>query len=238
MIKLFEQFNNEQEIIDICKKYNIKRYTINDDGSIDVDGDVDLYKMNLNKLPIKFNKVNGYFSCSWNVLTSLEGCPNITNSNFSCSYNNLTSLDGSPNKVGWNFDCSSNQLTSLEGCPMEVDVDFICYNNNLTSLEGCPLRVSGTLSCINNKITTLKGFPMIIEGNLDLMYNPISIIDSSVEVKGDIYISDTNFDDKIKSLSQEKLKILFEHGVDYDIYKSDGTINDSRLERLFKDFEV
>ena len=36
MIKLFEQFNNEQEIKDICTKYDIENYIINPDGSIDV----------------------------------------------------------------------------------------------------------------------------------------------------------------------------------------------------------
>ncbi len=37
MIKLFEQFNNEQEIKDICTKYGIEKYIINPDGSIDVN---------------------------------------------------------------------------------------------------------------------------------------------------------------------------------------------------------
>ena len=53
-----------------------------------------------------------------------------------------------------------------------------------------------------------------------------------------IRINSTNFDDKIKSLPQDKLRIVFEHGVDYDIFKKDGSINDSRLERLFKDFDL
>ncbi len=39
-------------------------------------------------------------------------------------------------------------------------------------------------------------------------------------------------------LPQEKLKILFEHGVDYEIFRSDGTTNFNRLERLFKDFNI
>ena len=47
MIKLFEQFSNEQKIHDICKKYNIKNYSINTDGSIDVDGNVDLSNQKL-----------------------------------------------------------------------------------------------------------------------------------------------------------------------------------------------
>ena len=87
-------------------------------------------------------------------------------------------------------------------------------------------------------ITTLKGGPMVINGDFDLRNNPISIIDSSISITRDIALKDTKFDDKIKSLSQEKLRILFEHGIDYDIFRKDGSINDSRLERLFSDFEI
>ena len=50
-IKLFESFN---DIDSICKKYNITNYTINSDGSIDVDGDVNLSNRGLTKLPLKF----------------------------------------------------------------------------------------------------------------------------------------------------------------------------------------
>ena len=38
---------SEQEIHDICRKYNIINYTINPDGSIDVNGDVYISKTNL-----------------------------------------------------------------------------------------------------------------------------------------------------------------------------------------------
>ena len=37
---------NEQKIHDICKVYNINNYTINSDGSIDVDGNVNLSTVN------------------------------------------------------------------------------------------------------------------------------------------------------------------------------------------------
>ncbi len=36
---------------------------------------VDLYNKRLTKLPLKFNKINGYFDCGYNKLTSLEGSP-------------------------------------------------------------------------------------------------------------------------------------------------------------------
>ena len=85
---------------------------------------------------------------------------------------------------------------------------------------------------------SLIGSPIIVRKDLILTDNPISIVDSSIEVYGDIHIDDTNFDDKIKSLSQDKLRILFEHGVDYNIFDKEGNINDSRLERMFKDFNI
>jgi hypothetical protein len=89
-----------------------------------------------------------------------------------------------------------------------------------------------------NHITTLKGFPSIVKGDLSIRYNGIRKIDSSISVYGYIDIEETKLIDMIIELPQEKLKVLFEHGVDYDIFRSDGTINFNRLERLFKDFEL
>jgi hypothetical protein len=74
-------------INDICKKWGIENYTINDDGSIDVQGNVDLSDMGLTKLPIKFRNVTGYFYCSYNQLVTLEGSPQRVGGDFYC-YNN------------------------------------------------------------------------------------------------------------------------------------------------------
>ena len=104
-----------QEIHDICKKYEIKNYTINPDGSIDVEGSVYLFNMNLDKLPLKFNRVSGYFICSRNRLTSLEGCPKEVGETFYCSSNKLTSLQYSPEIVYGRFYCGDNPLESLDG---------------------------------------------------------------------------------------------------------------------------
>ena len=68
----------EEDIHKICKKYNINKfgdYTINKDGSIDVDSHVDLGGFGLKRIPLKFNIVSGFFYCDRNNLTSLEGCP-------------------------------------------------------------------------------------------------------------------------------------------------------------------
>ena len=136
MIKLFEQFNNEQEIREICKRYNIKKYTINPDGSIDVDGDVNLSFDKLDKLPLRFNRVGGDFTCMHNNLTTLRGCPNYVGGSFGCGNNQLTSLEGCPKEVGDTFYCSSNKLTSLKGGPEKVYDMFYCGGNPLESLDG------------------------------------------------------------------------------------------------------
>ena len=60
MIDNFSKF----EIKEICKQYNIKNYTINKDGSINVNDDVNLTYKKLTKLPLKFNYVSGHFYCS------------------------------------------------------------------------------------------------------------------------------------------------------------------------------
>jgi hypothetical protein len=65
----------------------LSRSTENADGSIDVNGDVELSNYNLTDLPFKFNKVSGWFSCANNQLTSLEGAPKEVSGSFYC-YNN------------------------------------------------------------------------------------------------------------------------------------------------------
>ena len=118
-----------KKIIKLCKRYKIENYTIKDDGTVDVDSDVNLNKKKLTELPLKFGIVTGFFKCSYNKLTSLKGAPTKVNFYFDCSYNKLTSLVGGPREVGLNFNCSNNQLTSLKGSPLIVKCNFYCYNN-------------------------------------------------------------------------------------------------------------
>ena len=151
-IKLFESF---EDIDSICKKYGITNYTINSDGSIDVDGRVNLSEKKLTKLPLKFNKVSGNFYCNHNQLTTLEGSPKEVGGNFYCDHNQLTTLEGSPKEVGGNFYCDNNKLTTLEGSPKEVGGGFYCFNNQLTTLEGSPKEVGGYFYCHYNKLPKL-----------------------------------------------------------------------------------
>ena len=137
-MKYLKKFNEEILFFDkikkykidkICEKYGIKNYTINSDGSIDVDDNVNLYNYRLTKLPLKFNKVNGWFDCSDNNLISLEGSPVEVNNGFYCRNNNLTSFEYTPRIIRGGFSCSDNNIKSFEYFPSYVKGWFDCYDN-------------------------------------------------------------------------------------------------------------
>ena len=157
--KIFESASpnfptTKEEVIEVCKKYRIDNYTINDDLSIDVDGNVVLYSKNLEYLPLKFNYVSSTFICSSNKLESLEGSPQIVGGDFSCYSNNLKTLEGCPQTVDGNFSCYFNKLKTLEGGPQTVGGDFNCYSNKLTDLEHSP-EVNGTIDIKHNTVNLL-----------------------------------------------------------------------------------
>lgn len=171
-----ENLKSKQEIDSICKKYGIKNYSINIDGSIDVDGDINLSYKELTKIPLKFGKVSGDFHCDGNLLESLEGCPTSVGGGFFCYENQLESLEGCPKSVGGDFFCSNNQLESLEGCPKSVGLDFYCHGNQLKNLEGCPKSVSRGFYCQNNQLTDFTGFIEFFEGRVNFIGNPVQEI--------------------------------------------------------------
>ncbi len=131
---------SEEEIHKICIEYNITNYTINTDGSIDVNNNVKLSHKNLNKIPLQFRNVSGFFD--------------VYN-------NNLTSLKGSPIKCGY-FNCSRNLLTSLEYGPKEVIFQYDCYHNLLKNLQHSPITFDW-LSAFSNPLESIDGY----NGSLD-----------------------------------------------------------------------
>ena len=213
MIKLFEEYN---DIHSICEKYNISNYTINVDGSINVDGDVDLTNRKLTKLPLKFGRVTGDFFCSSNYLTSLEGSPSYVYY-FGCHQNNLTSLEGGPEIIGSSFNCNDNQLISLKGSPKEVGGYFSCSYNQLTSLEGCPIQIGDDFDFSNNKLTTLKGGPKQLGGNF--------------------YCHDNNLPDLISFNTYTTNKLILKYQDDYSIWNADGTLNEYRFNDMMEEIK-
>ena len=54
------------------KFYGVKNYTINEDLSVDVEGDINLYSKGLSEISIKFGNVSGDFICEGNHPTKLD----------------------------------------------------------------------------------------------------------------------------------------------------------------------
>jgi hypothetical protein len=157
--KIFESTSpkfptTREEVMQVCEKYYITRYTINDDLSIDVDDNVNLTLYSLEYLPLKFNYVAGFFVCTENNLKTLEGCPQTVDGFFDCSHNNLKTLEGSPQTVGGHFYCPSNKLETLEGSPQTVGGGFGCSDNKLADLEHFP-EVSGSIDIYDNPVDSL-----------------------------------------------------------------------------------
>jgi len=155
--------NGKERIDSICRQYNIRNYSINPDGSIDVVGNIDLSNKKINNLPLIFNNVSGDFSCQHNGLTSLEGSPTLIGGFFNCQYNRLANLIGAPTTIGKYFNCQCNVLTSLVGSPRTVGGYFGCDYNKLTSLVGIPETVSGSFWATRNAITSTYSGDVDIE---------------------------------------------------------------------------
>ena len=122
-----------EEVIQVCEKYNIKNYTINDDLSIDVDGDVFLDRVGLQSLslrleylPLRFNYVSGSFYCYENDLVSLEGCPHTVGGNFDCYNNKLKDLEYFP---------EVNGIISMRGNPVDLLVYTFIEKANSFMIE-------------------------------------------------------------------------------------------------------
>lgn len=151
---------NREELIKRLQKILVDKLDLYlENGLWNCDGNIYLSNINLNKLPLKFGRVEGDFICSDNQLTTLQGCPIYVGGDFDCDGNRLKNLIGAPNTINCHFICSYNELSSLHGCPTYIGGDFYCDNNNLTTLEGCIESLEGDFLCQSNQLTSLDGGP-------------------------------------------------------------------------------
>jgi len=113
--------------------YDIFKYTINDDLTIDVNEHVVIIGENIEKIPdyIQFNNVTG---------------------NFKIKFSHLKSLRGFPIRVTGICSCSGNKLESLEYCPKYIGDDFYCDSNLITNLKFIPEHIGNTLYISQNPI--------------------------------------------------------------------------------------
>jgi len=218
----------------ICRKYNIRNYVINKDGSIDVYGGVDLSNRNLDRLPLKFNKVSNYFYCKNNNLTTLEGCPIWVGNSFNCYDNKLVNLTGCPSYVGDDFCCSNNYLTNLIGSPKKVGLSFFCYSNKLTSLEGAPNYVGCHFYCFDNQLSNLIGSPNYVGFEFDCSSNNLTSLEGCPKEIGDF----SYYNNLIRGIIGlfNNIKIYLDYQETYNFLRKDSKIVKHRLDEAIKDY--
>ena len=179
-LKTYSMFESVTELtqeqvqwLDKCTK---RKWELNPQtGLVDVKVGFTCYDQGLPDFKgVKFGVVDGYFNCSSNAITSLEGAPQRVDGRFYCDDNRLTSLEGAPQLVGRDFWCQSNSLTSLVGAPQEIKGGFDCSENALTSLKGAPQRVGRNFYCQKNLLTSLDGAPREGGGYFVCYDNPVS----------------------------------------------------------------
>ena len=220
--KIFESASplfptTREEVIQVCNRYGIGNYTINDDLSIDVDGIVRLFGKNLEYLPLKFNYVSGNFYCNDNALESLEG---------------------SPQTIGGCFDCSRNGLLSLDGCPQTINGFFDCSDNNLESLEGGMQIVGGYFDCSYNELISLKGVSEIGGRYFDCQFNNLTDLEHFPDVNESVYLASNPVNNIVYTFIKNADIFMIEDFVDYEIVRNGDTVMLDRLQTFIEGFDL
>jgi len=105
---------NKQDIENFLVNNLIRFFTINEDLSVDVDGDVRISYRNLTEIPVKFNIVKGDFYCCNNQIRSTNFFPKEIGNNFfyySNEFNDLKGIVTLENIIGlWNCNFRGNKI--------------------------------------------------------------------------------------------------------------------------------
>lgn len=173
----------KEQIKDWLNQRDIFDYNINEDNSVDVNGDVYL-SFEQNKIedfaqqhgirvceiyissdPL-VNRI-GDFGDGWPLVYEFHPMTELpikfgkVEGSFFCNGNDLTSLKGSPEYVSGSFWCSQNLLTTLDGAPRFIGEDLIVDNRKkLESLGKIETKIGGYLACgIGNRPPELENSP-------------------------------------------------------------------------------
>lgn len=150
----------------IQQQIDIKLCTINEDLTVDVEGDVDLHDhaaMIGTEFNVKFRHVWGNFECGANNLTTLEGFAPTDCLKFKAGNNLLTSFKGVPGAS--NLFLKQNKISSFEGI-QNIGLHTINLTANpITSLIG----IDNHLRAMSNVGLLSMNFDEVVEGGLGLV---------------------------------------------------------------------
>ena len=202
--------------------YEIKNYTIQDDGTVDVDGNVYIHGRKLTDIMVKFGKVTGDFIIIKTELSNMNNlptdCPHIV-----LDDNNIRTIKNIPYNC-WDLSLNDNKIDFMPNL-QEYDnlqilhlahnkiekispthpnlLVFYIDNNKLTNLKNYPKKLdlsnAGIVSSIrNNPLVSLKNLP--VDFNDFVTFN--NICSEFPHIKPSSYIDDA--DKLLLSLTTQK----------------------------------
>ena len=119
--RLLKEASALSEITQWLDQMGIEKYNITNDGTVSVDGNVNLSRKGLTELPVQFGIIGGDFDCGENKLTSLEGSPFSVDGDFLCHENKLSTLEGLPSEINQDLWCDGNPIQFSED-----DIRLVC----------------------------------------------------------------------------------------------------------------
>jgi hypothetical protein len=184
-----------------CESLEITNYTINSDGSVDIQGDISIDSETMDnqlQFPIKLNIVDG------NMIIQNAG---------------ITSLINMPHTVNGNFQASNCDLISLEGCPKIIKGDFDFTNNSVSSfwVGNYDVYVGGDIYTSSNDFKPFNIFMQFLcgfneEDYDDDPYNDWGDVECDVEVAKVILSYQRHFEiwDTPETLNEKNFKELID----------------------------
>lgn len=104
------KFPTDPKVIEsILKKHQIENYYIHPDGTVDVDGNVDIRDTKYKHLPVKFGLVTKHFMIVNCTITTLVGSPERVRGNFMFTRTNVSSFEGVPKVIEGELHYSDNK---------------------------------------------------------------------------------------------------------------------------------
>lgn len=170
-------------------------HVVNDDGAVDVDGDV-AYSTSINQLRVQFGTVRGSFTRS-------QTTPQIPR---------LNSLVGFPRKVDGSVSVARSRVKDLTHAPNQVGGSFYAYHcNNLKSLHGAPRWVGGNMLVYACALTSLAGAPHMVKGIFDASQNPLENYDHVPEGCSSVSLSYNKQAPILRLLRYPEVHFKFDH---------------------------
>ncbi len=136
-------------------QHKIHNYTINEDASVSVAGDVTFVGV-LPELQfqVQFRTVTGNFYVEGKSLKTLLGCPQIVGGNFDCAYCDLVDLTHISTKIGGTIFCNGNPIKTFKNIHKMTSCNKVLLpmNNTPGTLYWILVPNIRTISCFEEQV--------------------------------------------------------------------------------------